>query len=178
MDASKDAVVRWVRRHGWEYQQCVVSERTIHPYRLRWRVARTVMEQHPCDAVLYLDNDILPMTWEPLPEFAGEVAFSGDRYGLCAGAWVVRNTHWGRWFVESAFQMIPDTPKTRTEDQDVLKVLTRMRAVRGKVDQLPETFIANPQSEVRGPAMMHYWAHHNPEGVLETIRREAPSLPK
>lgn len=162
---------RWCDRHGVVFDAQTGPE--TGPGAASWAKLRMASAAADDDLLVVLDADVLLLDedWPPervLRWLGGErqIAFSVDRNGLCAGAFVARGGAWLRRFAD-AVMFLGDTERLpRKHEQDAIKALVEVfPSVRTRVGVLPQEVVASQDTTLgeTKPWAYHAWAGDWPD---------------
>jgi hypothetical protein len=167
-------MAKWCSDHGWDH---VVREvrSTDHDHDHNYRKYPLVRELLPnYHEVIWADTDIIPVSGEAIEVPHGDIHFSIDRHGICAGFVIYRSNQWVSDFVSGLLSIIPRNGRHHTHEQDTIKLISLAGDCGYHIRTIPESVVANPCTPKTGrpPVFFHAWSN---AGVDEAIRtsREA-----
>lgn len=160
----------WCKANGWRHiVRHVNSADHYHDHNYRkYPLVRELICDH--DVVVWADTDVIPVSWKDFIVPDGDIHFSWDRHGLCAGFVAYRSCQWTADFVAGLTAIIPQRGLHRTHEQDCLKSITMVGDCGYHIRMLPETIVSNPQSPRLNtpPTFFHAWSNG---GVYDAIKR-------
>lgn len=166
---------RWCRANAWSYSLEPLTG-AAHPYVERYALIRRLLESYRY--VFWLDLDVVPVTLDDIVyDPSADFHFSVDYNGWCAGAALYRAGSWSRWLIGMLLRLPAALPH-RLAEQDELKALLRLEAVKPHVRPFSELQIANPVSRLDGhtPTMFHAWANGSYVLAKEQVRDRVNSF--
>lgn len=175
VNATHPAVYGWCVLNGWTHTVCWDQGGNDYDHNYRKYVhIKEALQTPGIDEVLYLDNDIVPVSVKPAHfDGAGSVQISMDNFGYCAGAMLWRKG-WGTWFLDVALGLLPKRGRYHLDEQDTLTTLLRLPAAKEHVRIIPENVVACPCSpKSLDPVFLHLWASSGYEDVVRNAEARA-----
>lgn len=165
-------MAEWCSAHGWDHVVRQVRSSDFdhdHNYRKYPLVRDLLLNYHE---VIWADTDIIPVSGNAIDVPHGDIHFSIDRHGICAGFVIYRSNQWVSDFVSGLVSIVPKRGMHRTHEQDTIKLISLAGDCGNHIRTIPESVVANPGSPRTSlaPAFFHAWSNAGVENAIRLAK--------